>query len=313
MALFSKKQSPSQSPRRRTEPSETRPKDVEPSSRYAFRRNRTLTGSSSSKVASSAENNGQLRSSRVHAHHLAGQRRRIGGILGVVIFVSLMLVGLISQFTASVSVTMKNLPMTTVDPSYEKIIQQYYGERPTERLRFLLDEKTFTSYIQSKAPEVLTARTDGSAGFAKSIISLQLRKPVTGWNIHGVQQYVDTSGTAFTRNYYESPGVQIVDNSGVPVEAGRAVASNRFLGFVGRLAGFVTERGYTVEQLVIPSGTTRQVELKLKDSPYLIKCSIDRPAGEQAEDIDKTVTFLRQKGITPSYVDVRVSGKAFYQ
>lgn len=313
MALFSKKQSPSQSPRRRTEPSESHPSDAQLSSRYAFRRNRTLTGSSSSKVVSSAENNGQLRSSRVHAHHLAGQRRRIGGILGIVIFCSFVLFGLISQFTASVSITMKDLPMTSVDSSYETIIQQYYGERPIERLRFLLNEKTFTSYIQSKAPEVLTANTNGSEGFAKSIISLQLRKPVTGWNIDGVQQYVDTSGTAFTRNYYESPGVQIVDNSGVPVEAGHAVASNRFLGFVGRLAGFMTERGYTVEQLVIPSETTRQVELKLKGFPYPIKCSIDRPAGEQAEDIDKTVTFLKQKSISPNYVDVRVNGKAFYQ
>jgi len=312
MSLLSKKKSNKQTPGRRSRVLETRPKSPELLDRYAFRRNRTLTGSTSSSVTSLSENNNQLKSPRVHAHLLVDRRRRLGAVLGVVFIAAAALFGLISEFTAGVSVQIKNVSAAVVDPSYTKIINDYYGQRPIERLRFLLDSDALTRFVQTKAPEIASATVRGSVGFAKSEVVLVARQPVTAWDMGGIRQYVDASGTAFGRNYYETPGVQIVDNSGVPTEAGKAVASNRFLGFVGRLVGLTAERGHTVEQIIIPPDTTRQIELKIKDIPYRVKCSIDRPAGEQAEDLDRAIKYLAQRGRAPQYIDVRVSGKAFY-
>ncbi|MDB5177904.1 MAG: hypothetical protein JWO61_287 [Candidatus Saccharibacteria bacterium] len=312
---FPKKKKTTDVPRRRTDAaSKQRATDDELSERYAFRRNRTLTGSSSSRVVSSSEGNAQLKSPRVHAHHLALQRRQIGMMLGVILLVVLGLYILISQFTAQATVSIKNTAQTSaIQSTYEPIIQEYYGQHPIERLRFLLNPRTFLTFLQTKAPEVESVQVESASHFATSQFTITPRHPITGWTINGTQQYVDANGTAFVRNYYAAPQVQIVDNSGVPVTAGQAVASNRFLGFVGRLVGFAEQRGYTVEQVLIPVGTTRQIDVKIKDIPYSIKCSIDRPAGEQAEDLDKSIRYLRQRGITPSFIDVRVSGKAFYR
>lgn len=312
---FPKKKKPTNQPARRRDPKASeRATESELADRYAFRRNRTLTGSSSSRVASSSEGNAQLKSPRVHAHHLALQRRQVGILLSMIIMISLSLYLLISQFTADTLISIKNVPQSaSLQTRYDPIIQEYYGQHPIERLRFLTNMHDFVGFVQSKAPEVRSITVEPASTFATSQFVITPREPITGWTIDGTQQYVDAHGTAFSVNYFEAPPVQIVDNSGVPVTRGQAVASNRFLGFVGRLVGFSQQRGYVVEQVIIPTGTTRQIDLKIKDIPYLVKCSIDRPAGEQAEDLDRSIKHLQQRGMTPGFIDVRVSGKAFYK
>ncbi|MDB5165451.1 MAG: hypothetical protein JWM00_341 [Candidatus Saccharibacteria bacterium] len=313
---FYKKKKTADMPRRRKVSSiqQQRIADNELAERNTFRRNRTLTGSSSSKIVSSSEGSAQLKSPRVHVHHLALKRRQVGMLLSVIVLITLGLYLLINQFTASTMVSVKNTPQNAaLQALYDPIIQEYYGQHPIERLRFLTNERTFLGFMQSKAPEIESVAVEASSQFATSQFIIIPRKPITGWTISGSQQFVDANGTAFSRNYYAAPQVQIVDNSGVPVTAGQAVASNRFLGFVGRLVGFAQQRGYTVEQVVIPSGTTRQLDLKIAGISYLVKCSIDRSAGEQAEDLDRSIKHLQQRGMTPSFIDVRVGGKAFYQ
>lgn len=313
MALFSKKQP--DMPRRRTQAANTSSERATESAldeRYAFRRNRTLTGSSSSEVTSSNESAAHLKSPRVHAHELAQKRRHLGGILLFVITGGAALLGLISQFTASVVVTPQTA-QSKADPIYEKAIQDYFSSRPIERLRFLIDAQQLTEYVQTKAPEVAAIENGGSAGFGASRFIAVMRKPIAGWSINGRQQYVDTTGTAFERNYYATPTVQIIDKSGVQVQAGQAVASNRFLGFVGRAVGLAKAQGYTVTQVIIPVGSTREVELRVEGVAFPIKLSVDREAGTQTEDMARVLRWLSGHSLTPEYLDVRISGKSYYK
>jgi hypothetical protein len=196
---------------------------------------------------------------------------------------------------------------------YEEVLQSYFAAHPAERLRFMLNETSLNDYMHAQSPEVASIEQVGSAGFGKSSFKLTARKPIAGWSIRGSQQYVDASGTAFERNYYNSPGVQIVDKSGAQVESGHPVASNRFLGFVGLAVGQAKTQGYTVTQVIIPSGVTRQIELRLDGVGYPVKLSVDRSAGEQAEDMARSIRWLQGQGKTPEYLDVRVEGKAFYR
>lgn len=312
MAIFSKKQS--NLPRRRMQAGKLAVRATESSleERYTFRRNRTITGSAASGVSSVTESNAQLKSPRVQAHELTQKRRHIGGILLTVLLGCVILFSLISQFTAR-PVVKTGDSSVKLDESYEKIFQSYFMSRPIERLRFLTNTNQLNDFVQSKAPEVSNVQISGGAGFGESVFVLTMREPIAGWNIHGQQQYVDTTGTAFIHNYFASPSVQIVDNSGIQVQAGQAVASNRFLGFVGRAVGLAKTLGYNVQQVIIPSGTTREVELRVEGVTYPIKLSVDRPAGEQTEDMTRVIAYLKARSINPEYVDVRVAGKAFYK
>lgn len=313
MALFSKKQSNLPGRRRQDVAKRAeRSTDIELEQRYTFKRNRTLTGSASSKVASTGESKADLKSPRVQAHELTRQRRHIGVVLAMVLLCSFILYSLISQFTAGVVVKAQEASLK-IDSNIETVIQSYLGSRPIERLRFLMDGNHFNEYVQAQAPEVAAINVDGSAGFGKSAFIVQLREPIAGWSIKNKQQYVDATGASFSRNYFASPSLQIIDNSGVQVEAGQAIASNRFLGFVGLAVGLAKAQGYKVTQVIIPQGTTRQIELRLDGIGYPVKLSVDRAAGEQIEDMDRAVRWFSSKGQSPQYVDVRVSGKAFYR
>lgn len=311
MALFSKKHTIPARRRQSSQPTDRTP-DSSLEQRYSFRRNRTLTGSTSSQVSATQESNAQLKSPRVQAHELARKRRRIGAVLFLVLVGSLALYGLISQFTANIVVRASD-PTITLEPVYEEVLQSYFAAHPGERLRFMLNETSLNEYMQVHTPEVASIEQVGSAGLGKSSYKLTMRRPIAGWSIRGSQQYVDASGAAFERNYYNSPGVQIVDKSGVEVESGQAVASNRFLSFVGLAVGQAKAQGYTVTQVIIPSGVTRQIELRLDGVGYSVKLSVDRSAGEQVEDMARSIRWLHTQGKAPKYLDVRIEGKAFYQ
>jgi hypothetical protein len=313
MALFSRKKQ-SELPRRRQAAfrgdEEQRKDDFD--ERYSFRRNRTITGSTSSQISSPGELNAQIKSPRVQAHELVQRRRHIGATLLLVLSGAGLLFFLVSQFTAGAVVRATDVSQQ-LDGGYSSIIESYLSAQPLERLRFLTNTDHLSRYVEAHAPEVASVSLDGAAGVGTSTFVLQLREPTVGWTINGRQQYVDSTGTAFTRNYFTSPAVQVVDKSGIQVEAGQAIASNRFLGFVGRAVALAKQQGFIVQQVIIPAGTTRQIELKMSSVRYPVKLSIDRGVGEQVEDMARAVHWLKAHSKSPKYLDVRVGGEAFYR
>lgn len=312
MGLFRKKPAP---PRRRVADVTSEPREREASAeRFTFQRNRTLTGSSSSRIATVNEAGADMRSPRVQAHELTRKRRHIGSLFLLVLLIAAGLGVLVYQFTARVDVSLERNVSAAPDQSYEPIIQEYLSAHPVERLRFLLNAEQLSLFMQTKVPEVSSVTVKGWAGFGASEIAITARQPIAGWSIQGSQRYVDAAGIAFARNYYATPGVQIIDKSGAAdAQAGQSVASNRFLGFVGRVVGIAGGKGLMVTEVTIPPATTRQVELRLEGLNYPVKMTIDRPAGEQVEDMSRAMDWLKANNKGAEYIDVRVSGKAFYK
>jgi hypothetical protein len=271
-----------------------------------FRRNQTLSGI---KHAAS-----EPVSERTRLHHLARQRRHIGAILSLVLGIIIILSGLLFQFTGKVVVAGSSAALThSIRPStYEKVINDYLGIHPVERLRFALNETALSAYVSGVLPEVSHVKLTSTDSIVQSNFTLTLRKPVAGWQINGRQYFVDTTGVVFQNNFYETPTVQIVDQSGVSPAQGAIVASARLLSFVGRVVSLAGQGSYTVIQASLPSGTTRELDIQLKDIQPRVKLSIDRGAGEQVEDMIRSLIYLQSQGKSVQYVDVRVSGRAIY-
>lgn len=281
--------------------------------RELFKRNRTLVGSSSSSVSSAAELDADLRSPRAHVHHLTAHRRRLSSVLVFVLAVSIFLVWLIYEFAAVVHVSPTVSNVTLQSGRYEKIINDYFASHPIERLRLLTNHDELNTFVKREAPEVAFVHTGGAAGFATGQFDITMREPIASWLIGNNQYYVDDDGIAFQINYFEQPAVKIIDQSGVPQTAGTTVASSRFLQFVGRSVAVARTHNMTIEQAIIPVGTTRQVEYRISGHDYPVKLSLDRPVGEQVEDMQRAVAYVDGKQLKPQYVDVRVSGRAYYK
>lgn len=312
MALFSKKKQAEMPRRRQAAVREERQAQLDDQSSQLFRRNQTLTGSASSRVVSPGESNAQIKSPRVQTHELTQKRRHIGGILLLVLAACGVLYVLLTQLSATV-VASATPSTIKLDTTYATAINDYFATQPLERLRFVTNMEHLSEYVEAKVPEVANIVMDGSGGFGKTKFSLTMRKPVVSWNINGKIEYVDDTGTSFARNYFATPAVQVIDKSGVQMQAGQTVASNRFLAFVGRAVGLSKQQSLTVTQVIIPEGTTRQIELQLQGIAYPVKLSIDRGAGEQVEDMVRSIHWLQAHGQTPQYLDVRVAGEAFYR
>lgn len=271
-----------------------------------FRRNQTL---------SSYRHNTPEESTRQKAHQLTRQRRRLGGIFLLVAIAAVLLALLLWQLIAQVRVTTSTRQLSTsfVATDYEKAINQYLLINPSQRLRFSLDAKALTAYISDTLPEVESVRLTSTPGIAQSDFSITFRTPVAGWQINSKQYYVDASGVVFQKNYYQAPAVQIVDQSGATPEQGSTVVGTRLLGFLGKIVSQAQGRGYIVNKAVLPQGTTREVDVYFEGKAAYAKMVIDRGAGEQVEDFDRSVKYLQSRGVNPQYIDVRISGRAAYK
>jgi hypothetical protein len=272
-----------------------------------FRRNQTLSGIKKPETPEVSE--------RTRMHNLAHRRRRVGAIFTLVLIIIVILGALLSQFTGSVAVTGSSAVLSrSVQPApYQKAINDYLAIHPVERLRFALNENALSTYVSSVLPEVSHVQLSTTTGIVQSDFTLTFRKPVAGWQINGNQYYVDESGVVFQNNYYATPTVQIVDQSGASPEQGSVVASSRFLSFVGKVVSDAAGQGsLTVTQAILPAGTTRELEIQLQGVQPLVKLSIDRGAGEQVEDAVRSINYLKTNGISAQYIDVRVAGRVVY-
>jgi len=172
-----------------------------------------------------------------------------------------------------------------------------------------------TTYLQGHGcPEVASVNSQVTYdGFGASGFTLTFRKPVVLWKTGATKLYVDDQGNAFARNLYDDPTVEVVDQTGIQAQDNQVLASERFISTIGRVIGRMSAQGYHVNRVVLPANTTRQLLISAEGLSYPIKFSIDRSAGEQAEDAARAIRYLQGKGVMPEYVDVRVGGKAFYK
>jgi len=275
-----------------------------------FRRNKTLSGVSSRRPQTEE-------SPRHHVHHLTIRRRKVGGVFLASFFSVVVLGLLLTQFTAQVAlVGTSSQTVQSIDAqkdAYKEVIQTYFGINPAERLRFLLNEVALTDYVSSFHPEVSRVEISQSTAMIETTFSIAFREPVAGWRIRDTQSYVDSQGVVFSKNYFGTPPVQIVDQSGINPEQGTPVASTRLLGFVGRVVALSKGRGYTAVEVILPADTTRRLDVKFKSVGPAVRFSVDRGAGEQVDDMVPSLQYISERGLKPSYVDVRVAGRTVYR
>lgn len=282
----------------------------------AFRRSRTLTGTASSNVSSANEPRSQLKSLRLKEHELKKHRRLlIVGLMGLILLSGLC-VWLLDQYIVTIDTITTN--QTLVRPlainSYRAVIEEYLDSRPAERFHFLLNKTRFNDYIKIKVPEVSSIELTNGKGLVATNAVVTLRSAVAVWQVKDVKYYVDASGMTYQNNYFTTPVVSVKDESGITPETTALVASTRLLRFLGQTVSGLNAAGLgTVTSVTIPGGTLRELDIAFNNRPYRIKTQMDRDAVGQVADAVAALRYLDSKKITPEYVDVRVSGKAFYR
>lgn len=289
------------------------PRLLEGQNDYVFRRSRTLTGSISPEVSATVEHHGHLKTDRLKLHELKAHRRSLLRLLGVVLLVIAGLSFLVANFIISPGIVAGQPGNQLNAKAYQDSMLKYFDDHPMQRFGFLLEASTLQSKLKSDHPEIssTTVERDWYGGNVR--VSLFFRQPLLVWRTGAKQFYVDTQGIAFSYNHFAEPTVAVTDQTGLPPDQSGAVASTRFIRFLGRMVGAVNDykMGKVVSVVIPPS--TREIDLKLEGRDYPIKTNSDRDPLQQAEDVANTLAYLDKHSIKPQYVDARVAHKAFYK
>lgn len=109
--------------------------------------------------------------------------------------------------------------------------------------------------------------------------------------------------------YTYSPTVEIIDE-----DSARGGITSRMSEYIGQAEVDFRSLGYFPVKVVVPTGTIREADFYLEDHPGFIKMLIDRPTAVSVEDADRMLRYLADQGITEfEYIDVRISGKAYWK
>lgn len=278
-----------------------------------FKRGRTMPGVTQQGLESADKHTLRAATPREKVRHLAHVRRTVMTSLGITLIVIIALAVLVQQFSATVHISSTERYSVLNYSAYVDTVQKYLNGHPLERLRFNLNQSELTKFIQADHPEVKSITQNGMDGFAATDFTIAMRKPVVSWDVGKRRYFVDADGVSFEKNVYDDPTVRIIDNSGVEYTPGTAIASERFLSFVGRVVALSLDKSFKVTEVIIPAGTTRQVQLKIQGYSYPVIMSIERGPTQQVEDMVRALGYLNSQGRSATYVDIRVKGKAFYR
>ena len=108
-----------------------------------------------------------------------------------------------------------------------------------------------------------------------------------------------------------SPTISIIDEGS---NNSSNMISTRMKTYVAEIEQDLKKYGYHPAKAVVPSSSIREIDIYLEEYPGYVKTIIDRGAGVTAEDADRLLRYLKEKGITEfEYIDVRIDGKAFWK
>jgi len=275
-----------------------------------------LGGSPSQGVQAARVGRAVLQSDRLKKQILRRRRRLlVVSLVGLTVVIG-GLYYLVSQYSTTVrNITFEPAALSRQPPAgpYQRAIVSYLETQPAQRFRFALDPHRLTKALAQENPEIGSVEATGG-GMGYSDFRLTFRTAVVGWKLADKHYFVDSAGETFEKNYSQVPSVSVVDKSGATLSRGDIVASRGFLKFLGRLVAVTSTSGLgEVSEASLPPGTTREIDIKLKARGYTIKTHTDRDPAHEVEDLQRVISYLEHRKITPAYIDVRVAGRAYYK
>lgn len=281
--------------------------DRAPQQTDLFKRNKTVPGVSV-KTTSPKD------SSRQKVHSLSRKRKKLATMFGFVVIIIAILLLLIFNFTFKVAIAPSGQLSESIPADrYEQIITNFLDEHFMQRFHFLLNNQQLEKYFLVNNPEIKSATMGVGDQFGQTKFFLKMRQPIASWLVNGQQYYVDGQGVTFKYNYYQEPLLKIFDETDAPLEMGEIIITQKVLSFIGKTIDRLDDKGLKVVKIILPSGEMRRIDFVIDGVGAVFKLSVDRPIGEQVEDLERALSYFTQRNLSPDYIDLRLKNKAYYK
>ncbi len=131
---------------------------------------------------------------------------------------------------------------------------------------------------------------------------LALLAYTTGKNVY--EQYESENKTQ-TAEYIMRATIVDEDN--------RGQISSRTKSYIAQLEQDMQDLGYTITQVILPTGMSRELYVDLEGYNTYLKVNTDRDTAVTAEDADRVLRYLKEHNLEPAYADIRVEGRVYYK
>lgn len=145
------------------------------------------------------------------------------------------------------------------------------------------------------------------------VVTAELKSPKLAWYSGSQLVVLDADGTAIGGLGADDKGLPVVyDGSNLPVTPGQQVVRPGFITFVNELTTGLAARGVGITKLKVGQ-TTLDLTVETNKT-YQLLFDTTRPAGDELKDYDAVAkSATAQKKPVTEYIDLRISGKAYYK
>lgn len=203
---------------------------------------------------------------------------------------------------------------------YEQAANEVLASSVWNRNKITVDTGSVSRELTRRFPELATASVTVPLLSHRPLVYIEPAEPALILMARNGAFVVADSGKALLQadnpealNQPDLPKVN--DQSGLRVELTRQALPADDVSFIKTVIAQLRDKQLTIESLSLPTAA-RQLDVKLAGEPYVIKFNLmaTGEARQQAGAFLATHERLQQQNIKPAeYVDVRVSGRAYYK
>jgi len=243
------------------------------------------------------------------------------GVLVLIIILGFVLYRVTTLSTqTSVKVVPNDYQLLLRDPAvYQQTAEQYLSKSVLNRSKLTVNSTGLANEMLKKYPEL------AFAGLSLSVISNQ---PVLLIEAAPTALILSSSSGVYAIGYNgkalastdEIPSVKsmripkVGDSSGLLIEPGQQALSSTHVNFIANVIKILGAKNIKVTSVNINNASS-ELDININSKPYIVKLNLQsNTPKEQVGTLIATLKQLQKENIEPSkYIDVRVSGRAYYQ
>lgn len=199
--------------------------------------------------------------------------------------------------------------------SYRAATEHILNGSLTDRTKLTLNSSALAAQLKKQFPEIDSVNISYSVFSWRPTISLKLSRPVLIIEDAGSNTYlVSNSGIVVGMGSVAKSNLPLVkDDSSLSPVTGQPILPANYVNFISELLAQLAANGVSVSQLILPKASA-ELDLTPKGQNYFVKFNLQGDAEEQAGTYLAAAHYLSKQGIHPgSYIDVRLSGRAYYK
>ncbi len=182
--------------------------------------------------------------------------------------------------------------------------------------KITIDTGNISKQMVAQFPELSSASVTLPLLAHRPVIYLQPTQPALILAAHNGSYVIGTNGKALLSSDALPPGnnlPQITDESGLDVQLNRQVLTTDDVSFIQTVLGELGAKHIKVSAMDLPPASS-ELDAHIAGQPYFVKFNLQSDdARQQAGTLLATLALLQRQHVTPAhYIDVRLSGRAYY-